>query len=72
MVRYAGDAPALSVWKTDVLAATPIPLVGVFRFQLAVFRLPADGKWPLEPVSHRPVRLFRPPLISLSHPARRI
>jgi hypothetical protein len=26
-------------------------------------------KWPLEPVSRRPVRAFNAPLICLSHPA---
>ncbi len=29
MVRYAGAAPALSGWKPDVLAVTPIPRVKV-------------------------------------------
>ena len=40
MVRYAGAAPALSVWKTDVLAVTPIPQLEFSVFRLAVLRLP--------------------------------
>jgi hypothetical protein len=40
MVRYAGAAPALSGWKPDVLAVTPIPRWELSGFSLAVFRLP--------------------------------
>ena len=43
MVRHAGDAPALPVWKTDVLAVTPMTHL----------------KWPLDLDLHQDLLLFR-------------
>lgn len=50
VVRHAGAAPAPAVWKTAVLAVTPM----------------TQKKWWLPPVSRRPLLLFREALISLS------
>src|SRR5436190_11238047 len=49
MVRYAGAAPATSVWKTDM-------------FLLHQYRVCYKNR-PMEPVSRRPGRFFKPLLI---------
>ena len=54
MVRHAGAAPAPTVWKTVVLAVTPM----------------TRKKWWLRPVSHRTLLGFSEALIYLSYTAR--
>ena len=53
MVRHAGAAPAPAVWKTAVLAVTPMTRM----------------KWWLRPVSRRTLLVFSEALIYLSYAA---
>lgn len=53
MVRHAGAAPAPAVWKTAVLAVTPMTRM----------------KWWLRPVSRRTLLVFSEALIYLSYTA---
>jgi hypothetical protein len=53
MVRHAGAAPAPAVWKTAVLAVTPM----------------TPMKWWLRPVSRRTLLVFSEALIYLSYAA---
>jgi hypothetical protein len=60
--------------RRSLCGRQPCSLLPQYRREGSVGRVQGSvlptGKWPLEPELRRPLRLFRPLLISLSHPAK--